>query len=173
MRPGQGFGIPPRRGMAIVILLAVLSVISLFMATVTVQILANRRAIDRRSEQHQADWLARAGIERACSRLLTDSANYTGESIQLLPDSQVKIEVQADPKPTDTFLVTSEALYPADSPHGVTRTIARRVHRATHGARQRLEVHPLEPDSPHLKLNPSGRRVPLSGIYIVRSLPQR
>jgi Tfp pilus assembly protein PilX len=158
MRPGQACtGILPRRGMALVILLAVLSVISLFMATVTVQILANRRAIDHRSEQHQADWLARAGIERACSRLLTDSANYPGESIQFMPNSQVKIQVQADLKSTDTFLVTSVALYPADSPHGVTRTIARRVHRATNGTRRRLEIYPLEPSaySPGFEANPN------------------
>ena len=148
MRRGQGCTrILPRGGVALVILLAVLSVIALFMATVTAQILANRRTIDRRSQQHQADWLARAGIERACSRLLTDPAKYTGESIQLMPNSQVKIEVQADPKSKDAFLVSSEALYPLDEPHGVTRTIARRLNRTTDGVRQRFEVHPLEPSS--------------------------
>ena len=88
-----------------------------------------------------------------------------------MPNSQVKIEVQADPKSKDTFLVSSEALYPADAPHGVTRTIARRLHRddrrgspAPRSSSARTVVL-----RPGLRLNPSGRPCsPLGDLYCPR-----
>jgi Tfp pilus assembly protein PilX len=134
--------VSPRRGVALVIVLAILAMISLFMATITAQILSNRRTVEHRGQQLQAAWLARAGIERACSRLLSDPAKYTGESIELMPNSQLRIEIQPDPKSKDTFLITSEAFYPADNPHGIKRLLARRLHRVSEGPRAHVEVQP-------------------------------
>ena len=131
-----------RRGVALVIVLAILALVSLFMATITAQILSNRRTVEHRGQQLQAAGLARAGIERACSRLLSDPAKYTGESIELMPNSQLHIEIQPDPKSKDTFLITSEAFYPADNPHGVKRLLARRLHRGPDGPRAHVEVQP-------------------------------
>jgi Tfp pilus assembly protein PilX len=136
--------VSPRRGVALVIVLAILSMISLFMVTITAQILSNRRTVEHRGQQLQAALLARAGIERACSRLLSDPAKYTGESIELMPNSQLHIEIQPDPKSKDTFLVTSEAFYPADNPHGIKRLLARRLHRVSDGPRARVEVQPAD-----------------------------
>jgi Tfp pilus assembly protein PilX len=136
--------VSPRRGVALVIVLAILSMISLFMVTITAQILSNRRTVEHRGQQLQAALLARAGIERACSRLLFDPAKYTGESIELMPNSQLHIEIQPDPKSKDTFLVTSEAFYPADNPHGIKRLLARRLHRVSDGPRARVEVQPAD-----------------------------
>ena len=136
--------VSPRRGVALVIVLAILSMISLFMATITAQIVSNRRTVEHRGQQLQAAWLARAGIDRACSRLLTDPTKYTGESIELMPNSQLHIEIQPDPKSKDTFLITSEAFYPADNPHGVRRLLARRLHRVLDGPRARVEVQPAD-----------------------------
>jgi Tfp pilus assembly protein PilX len=133
-----------RRGVALVILLTILSMISLFMMTITAQILSNRRTVEHRGQQLQAAWLARAGMERACSRLLSDPAKYTGESIELVPNSELHIEIQRDPKSKDTFLVTSEAFYPADNPHGVKRLLARRLHRIPDGARAHIDVQPAD-----------------------------
>jgi hypothetical protein len=130
--------------MALVIVLAILAVISVFMMTITAQLLSNRRTVEHRGQQLQAAWLARAGIERACSRLLSDPAKYTGESIELMPNSQVRIEVQPDSKSKDTFVVTSEASYPSDNPHGVRRLLTRRLHRVSDGPRARIEVQPAE-----------------------------
>ena len=132
--------VSPRSGVALVITLAILSMISLFMATITAQILSNRRTVEHRGQQLQAAWLARAGIERACGRLLSDPAKYTGESIELMPNSQLRIEIQPDPKSKDTFLITSEAFYPADNPHGVKRLLARRLRRVPDGPRTHVEV---------------------------------
>jgi hypothetical protein len=134
----------PRRGVALVIVLAILSMMSLFMMTITAQILSNRRTVEHRGQQLQAALLARAGIERACTRLLSDPAKYRGESIELMPNSQLHIEIQPDPKSKDTFLVTSEAFYPADNPHGVKRLLARRLHRVSDGSRVRIEVQPAD-----------------------------
>ena len=134
----------PRQAMALVIVLAILAVISVFMMTITAQLLSNRRTVEHRGQQLQAAWLARAGIERACSRLLSDPAKYTGESIELMPNSQVRIEVQPDSKSKDTFVVTSEASYPSDNPHGVRRLLTRRLHRVSDGPRARIEVQPAE-----------------------------
>ena len=136
--------VSPRHGVALVIVLAILSMISFFMVTITAQILSNRRTVEHRGQQLQAAWLARAGIERACSRLLSDPAKYTGESIELMPNSQLRIEIQPDPKSKDTFLVTSEAFYPADNPHGVKRLLARRLQRVPDGPRARVEVQPAD-----------------------------
>jgi hypothetical protein len=129
---------------ALVIVLAILAMISLFMATITAQILSNRRTVEHRGQQLQAALLARAGIERACSRLLSDPAKYTGESIELIPNSQLHIGIQPDPKSKDTFLITSEAYYPADNPHGVKRLLARRLQRVADGPRVRIEVRPVD-----------------------------
>jgi Tfp pilus assembly protein PilX len=136
--------VSPRRGVALVIVLAILAMISLYMATITAQILSNRRTVEHRGQQLQAASLARAGIERACSRLLSDSRKYTGESIELVPNSQLRIEVQPDPKSKETFLVTSEAFYPADNPHGIKRLLARRLQRVSDGPHVRIEVQPAD-----------------------------
>src|SRR5918911_233524 len=94
-----------RTGVALLGALAALSVVSVVMVAVSWHLTANRRLAERRQHQLQADWLARAGVELAVGRLLTDADKYTGESVELLPRSQVRIQVQKEPGVANAFRV--------------------------------------------------------------------
>jgi hypothetical protein len=120
-----------------VVALAVVSVVS---AAVTWQCLASRRLLDRRQHQLQAESLARAGVELAADRLLTDPAGYRGESVELIPGAQVRIEVRADEGAADVFRVTSEARFPKDGRDSVRRSARRSFRRTSKGGQVRLEV---------------------------------
>src|SRR5918911_63539 len=95
----------PRRGVALLAALVTLSLVSVVLVAVSWQITANRRLAERRQHQLQADWLARAGVELAVGRLLADPDKYTGESVELLPRSQVRIQVQKEPGVANAFRV--------------------------------------------------------------------
>ena len=129
-----------RRGSALLIAVAALAVVSVVMAAVTWQCLAGRRLLDRRQNQLQAESLARAGIELAAARLLTDPAGYRGESVEPIPGAEVHIEVRANPGAADVFRVTSEVRFPRDEPDMVRRSATRSFRRTSRGNEVRLEV---------------------------------
>lgn len=105
-----------RRGIALLFLVMFLTIISVLLGSVSMQILVNRRVVEQRQNQLQATWLARSGLEVATARLRTDK-KYTGETLELLPDSQVRVQVDAT-KDKGTS-ITSEGKYRVSTPHPV------------------------------------------------------
>ena len=120
-RPGS------RHAVATMWTLVVLSVLTVIMATITWQVLASRRWLDRRQNQIQSVWLARAGLELAATQLLNKPAGYTGESLQLIPESELRIKVQKESDSPNTYSVTSEARFPTGSQAVVVRSLTRRL----------------------------------------------
>jgi type II secretory pathway component PulK len=117
---------------AIIVLVA----IALLTGVIAGQVLANRRALDRRQYQQQSLWLARGGIELAVGRLLADPAGYTGETVQPLPRAQVKITVA---RQQDHFRIISTARYPDEGREAAARSLTRTFRRVMDSDRVRLE----------------------------------
>jgi hypothetical protein len=134
----------PRRGVALLMVLLTLAFISVLLGAISWQILVNRRVTKFRQHQIQAAWLARAGVELACSRLLTEPVNYTGESVDLMPNSQLRIQVQSEPKSPNSFRVVSEARFPQDARGSVLRSITCRMRRATKDGKVHIEIEAVQ-----------------------------
>lgn len=128
------------RGVASIWALVVLSVLTVLLSAITWQLLASRRALERRQHQIQASYLAEAGVERAADRLLAKPAGYAGETIEIIPGSSVRIEVHKDPKETDAYRVQVHARYPQTPSEAVVRTATRRFRRTAENEAVRLEV---------------------------------
>jgi hypothetical protein len=120
--------------------LVVLAVLTTVVGFVTWESVTAIRQIERRHHRLQALWLARSGVERAAARLLNDPAGYTGETLEIIPQSQVRIEVATEADQPHTFVVTCEARYPSDERQHVVRTESRRFRRSTDKDRRRLEI---------------------------------
>lgn len=137
-----------RRGVALVIIVLVLGVISMLLAATAWQATASRRLLERRQHQLQATWLARSGFEVAAGRLLADPARYGGKvsvmSVALLDQSTVSVTIRRvgqDSKPaTQTFTITSEARYPTGGRDVVVRSITRQVRLIRERDRTRVEI---------------------------------
>jgi hypothetical protein len=112
-----------RRGVAIMWALVIVTVLSLVSATAVWQISAGRRALERRQHLIQAVWLARSGAEIAAERLMVD-ADYAGESIEVIPDTGLRITVAKDPAATDVYRIRCEAQCPATGPGSIGRALA-------------------------------------------------
>jgi hypothetical protein len=130
-----------RRGTALLIAMVAIVIVSAVAAAVVWQCLAGRRVLEHRHNQLQAEWLARAGVELAADRLLTDPAGYRGEVVEPVPGAEVRIEVRAGPG-ADVFRVTSFAVFPRKDREAVRRSAARTFRRTSQGGRVRLEVVP-------------------------------
>lgn len=162
------FARAPRRGVAMVWLLTVLVVLTMLMSAVTWQHVAGRRWAESRQRQLQAEWLARAGIELAASRLLREEKVNSVTATSLLPGSDGRITVQAEPSPaavasavgaatpwnfvsmlttetTSAYAVTSEARWRTDDPPPVVRSLTRRFRRQAAG--ERVQVVPIISES--------------------------
>lgn len=146
----------PRRGIAAVWALVVLAVLTVVIGLITWQSVTGLRRADHRQAQLQALWLARSGVEWAAARLLTNPAGYTGETLELIPRSQVRIEVKRDPEKSDIFLVACAARYPIDERESVLRSQSRRLRRVVEKDRVRLEV--VAPALPEKKAGGSPAR---------------
>jgi len=114
----------PRRGLTMIWALSVLSVVIVLSAALSQQILLDRRAVKQHSDAAQRAWLARAGVERAAERLLRQPAEMSSETVELLPRSQVRIEVKAEKD--NVVLVTSEAHHPSEEKAAI-KTITQRL----------------------------------------------
>jgi len=123
--------------MIAVVALAVATVLA---GTITWQCLAGRRVLDCRQHQLQAEWLARAGVELAAARLLADPTGYTGEAVELIPGSQVRIAIRAEQGAPNVFRVTSEARYSKDGTSPVMRSVTRSLRRMGQGKEARIEI---------------------------------
>jgi type II secretory pathway pseudopilin PulG len=129
-----------RAGMALMVLVVALAVLSVMLSATTWQIVAHRRTLERRFNQQQALWLARAGIEHAAGRLLADPAGEASAALELVPNSAVRVTVRREPGKGDAFQVTSESRFPSDAPHPVVRTETRRFRRVLEDGKVRLTV---------------------------------
>lgn len=134
-----------RPGLMTMWALIILTFLSMLLALTTTQLMASRYTLDRRQNQLQALWLARSGQELAIARLLDKPADYKGESVEILPDSEVRIEVKARSDAKDVFVVTSEARYPLEGRDKVLLSLTRRYRRVVEKNRARLEVLSAEP----------------------------
>lgn len=141
-RPGTTAAGPPRRGMALIWTAVVLALLAAVLGGVGAQVLANRRAVERRQQKVQALWLARSGVELAVARLLTDPADYRGETVESIPRSQVRIVVRAEP---EGYEVVSEASFPIGEKAPATQSITRRFRRVVDNVHVRLEALPPAP----------------------------
>ena len=137
-----------RSGAALMWALVVLAVLSVTSATAVWQIGAARRGLALRHNRLQAVWLARSGCELAAARLLADPAEYTGETVELVPDGKVRITVEKDATKPGIFRVRSEATYPVGERSEVSRAIGRLVTRRTEGERSKVELSPADDESP-------------------------
>ena len=131
---------PFRRGSALLMAVVALTVVAAVTAAVTWQCLAARHLLDRRQNELQAGSLARAGVELAAARLLTDPAGYQGETVEPVPGSEVRIEVRAESGKTDVFRVTGTAHFPRDGRGTAGRSVTRTFRRTSRGDQVRLEA---------------------------------
>ncbi len=129
-----------RRGVALIWALVVMTLLTVLIGTLIAQIRASRRQLDRRQNQLQVEWLARAGMELAAARLLSKPGGYKDESVELIEHSQVRIEVKGEKDSLDTYQVTSHAHFPSNSPETVELSLARRFRRKIEKDRVHLEV---------------------------------
>jgi len=127
------------RGLSIMAAVVTLVILSLLMSAIAWQLLANRRMLDHREYQLQADLLARAGIEHAAARLLANPDGYTGETLQLIPLSSVTVELNAESGSPGVFRVTSSARYPIDAADYVNRSVTRKFTRRVDGSNVELQ----------------------------------
>jgi type II secretory pathway component PulK len=131
-----------RRGVTVFGAVAALTLVSVLMATVGAHLVSNRRQEAQHQREAQAVWLARAGVELAIDKLLTEGEKYRGEKLELIPKSQVVITVQAEEGAKDVFRVKSAARYPLDQPRPVLTSVERKVKRKVEEGAARVEGVP-------------------------------
>jgi hypothetical protein len=129
--------------MALIFVVVVVMICSALLVSLTTQMVAAHRLLDRRERQQQSLWLARSGLERAAARLLQDP-KYRGETTDLIPLGEVRVTVVSDKKAADAFHITSEARFPKDLREHVVRSLTRSYRRLQDGSSVRLEVVRLE-----------------------------
>jgi len=129
-----------RRGIAMMMALVALAMLGALLGAVAWEMNADRRILADHQHRIQATWLARAGLETAFSQLLTGNKSYTGESLEIIPASQVRIQVQAEPNSKEAFLITSTAKYPIGRPPGPEITIQRHVKLIGRGGKAQIEI---------------------------------
>jgi hypothetical protein len=131
-----------RNGAALIVAAVALAVVGVYAGSVTWNLLAGRRVVNHRERQLQADALARSGVERAAARLLADPAAANDETVELIPDSQLRVAVRPEPGKPNVFRVTSEARFPRQGPEFVSRSLTRSLRRTTHDKEVRIEIVP-------------------------------
>jgi hypothetical protein len=129
-----------RRGVAILMAIVAMALLVIVMGAVTAQIVTARRQLIHREQQLQSQALARAGLELAAARLLSNAAPYQEDTPDIMPRAHVRIDVQRISGAADTFRVTCGVMYPVDEPHPVMRILTRQYRRVVEGNRVRLEV---------------------------------
>lgn len=115
-----------RAGVALIAALVTLTIVSTLLVAIALQSTNARRQLDRRHDQLQAAWLAQSGIELAIARLASDP-NYKGETLELVPHSQVRITVTTEDNKKPRVRIVSEARYPTNDrkPVQLTATVLR------------------------------------------------
>ncbi len=141
MRPVHAaLPIPRRRGVALLLALLAVLIIGTLIGTTSWQIMANRRLARMRQHELQAAWLARAGVELACARLLGDPAHYTGETLEPIPNSRLRIQVKNQNNSPHLFEIVSESRYPVDHSEEMRRSLTCRVRREVNAGKTCIEI---------------------------------
>jgi type II secretory pathway component PulK len=141
----SGLGHTPRRGVAAVWALVVLTFVSALAAVAASRFAGSRQEVDGYRNHIQAEWLARAGYEFAVDRLLADPKNYQGETITPMPRGEVKIKVTALAEKKDCFEVESVARYPVGDRKVVVQTLRRTLKRVEAPPGVKIEPVPGSP----------------------------
>lgn len=126
-----------RRGMALLMALVAMAVISVVLAVMTSQIVAQRQMARHRQRQLQADWLARAGVEFAAAKLLENATPFVDDKQELAPDSKLRIVVEKGE--TDSFQVTVDAQVGLQD-RAVMRSVSSHFRRSDQGGAVRLQA---------------------------------
>src|SRR5438105_7071194 len=129
-----------RTGAAVMWALVIMVVLGVMMSTAVWQFGAARQVLERRQNALQALWLARSGAELAVARLLADGDAYTGEKIELIPDSDLRITVEKDAADQTKFRIRCEARYPSDGRTSMPRALSWNAVRQTDSKSIRLEI---------------------------------
>lgn len=129
-----------RKGMALITALVVMAVLAIILSVVTMQVVSQRRTIQQRTRQMQADWLARAGVELAVARLLESPVAFMDDKQQLQPDAKLRITVEKSG--ADLFTVTAAATVGAKDEPLVARTASGLFRRTDKGGVVRIEPVP-------------------------------
>ena len=129
-----------RSGAAVMWALVIMVVLGVMMSTAVWQFVAARQVLERRQNALQALWLARSGAELAVARLLADGDAYTGEKIELIPDSDLRITVEKDAADQTKFRIRCEARYPSDGRTSMPRALSWNAVRQTDSKSIRLEI---------------------------------
>jgi hypothetical protein len=107
-----------RRGIALLVVLILLTAAVAVSATLTWNAVAARKFLGQREHRYQAEWLARGGAERARAQTLRGEQPAKGPWRPLGERATVAIDVETK---DDGIHVTSIATFPADEPNPVTR----------------------------------------------------
>jgi hypothetical protein len=110
----------PRTGVALIVVLAGLTVTMVMFLAATKLFLVQRKTIELTARQVQASWLAESGTQRAAARLAAD-ANYRGETWNVSAEELggrsggvVTIHVEKSPDKADRRTVHIDADFPSD-----------------------------------------------------------
>jgi hypothetical protein len=117
-----------------------LAILATMLAALAWEMTEDSRVLEQQRNRLQATWLARSGVELAGSRLLAGAREYTGESVEPIPKSLVRVEVRARPGRPQSFEVTCTAHYPNGVPGEAEVTIRRHFKRTSDGAGARIEA---------------------------------
>jgi hypothetical protein len=123
--------------------LVVLALVATLMSTLAVQSLSGHRLANRRRDQLQTDWLARAGLELACAKLLATPDPPPRESVELLPGGKVGIEIKQETALSASYRVTSTAHLKSNDAE-IARSLSRTFRRSLRDGRVLIEVLPPE-----------------------------
>jgi type II secretory pathway component PulK len=127
-----------RKGVALITALVVMAVLAIVLTVVTAQIVAQRNLLRQRERQLQADWLARAGVERAAARLLDSPKDFSEDQRELAPAGKVKIDVKKSAD--DVYVVSAEAEVGLPDEKAVIRTASARFRRTDSAGVIRLQA---------------------------------
>lgn len=83
-----------RRGVAVLFAVVVLVLLGTLSGTAVWQMIACRRALDRRANVLQAGWLARSAAAVTAARLAGNEKEPTDAAVKLLPGWTVTVQVQ-------------------------------------------------------------------------------
>jgi type II secretory pathway component PulK len=116
----------PRKGLALIMALVALAVVTILMTIITSQVVAHRNIARQRQRQLQADWLTRAGVESAVAQLLQSAEPKKDQTLELTPGAVVRVHVE---KTGDVFSVKVETEVGIGEARNVKRNVERRYRR--------------------------------------------
>lgn len=129
-----------RAGVMLAAVLAVLMVVALVGAALTMSLLASARQLRQSEQQQQSLWLAESGMQRALAKLAA-SPDYKGETWNVPKDAldghnsaAVTIIVEPAKEVSQGLLIRVESRYPDDPVHKIIFRRDRFVPAANQGA---------------------------------------